>query len=293
MSSSSLTPMGVTAVMLPELDFAQQIELCRALGVTHYVYRPRVIPDEAREQPYGNWGNHKFDLTPQRLLDEGPALRKQLEDAGLVPFGTVPAVTADADDAVLSLHFAGAAAAGAKSVRVGPLAYPHELFDYPAWLAQTIAHYRRAVKLASEHGVKVVIEMHCNAGACSPGLALNIVRDFDPAELGLILDLPNAALEGTVNAYLTVSAVRDWIDHCHVGGARRTLGEYHADGYREAGRQMCALADSDLYIPQWVGLVRQLGRVVPMVIEDYTANMPGELRLRNTAAALSKLLESD
>ena len=35
--------LGVTGVMLPELDFDEQIALCRSLGITRYQYRPRVI----------------------------------------------------------------------------------------------------------------------------------------------------------------------------------------------------------------------------------------------------------
>ena len=230
--------LGVTAVMLHELDFEQQLALCRELGVTHYVYRPRVIGDKARGQPTSDWGNHRFDLTPRRLLEEGPRLRVAVEGAGLVPFATVPRLTADADDQALALHFDGAAAAGAARVRVNPPAYPKEAFDFEAYLAQTIGHYQRAAVLAKTRGVKPVIEMHGGTSACGPGLARWIVREFDPAELGVILDLPNAVKEGYVEPRLAVSAVGPWIDHLHVGGARRTEGRRDERGFRLAGARV-------------------------------------------------------
>ena len=79
--------LGVTAVMLPELDFDEQIALCRAEGVKYYQYRPRVIRPEQRDKPYHSHGRHKFDLTPDRLLTEGAALTARLRSAGLNPGG--------------------------------------------------------------------------------------------------------------------------------------------------------------------------------------------------------------
>src|SRR5690606_2080618 len=107
----------------------EQVSLCRALGVTHYVFRPRIIPDAAKGGPWHSHGNHKFDLTPRRLVDEGPRLREQLESAGMTPFATVPACAADDDDEQVRLHLRGAAAAGCTRVRVSPPSYPSGVFD--------------------------------------------------------------------------------------------------------------------------------------------------------------------
>src|SRR5512133_881123 len=96
--------LGVNAVMLPELDFPEQIELCRRLGVRYYQYRPRHIPSERRTELFSYWGNHAFDLTPQRLLAEGAKLTAQLRAAGLEPWGTAPALNVDAPDDVIRLH---------------------------------------------------------------------------------------------------------------------------------------------------------------------------------------------
>lgn len=292
MTATKLLPLGVTGVMLPELGFEEQLALCRALGLTHYVYRPRTIPESAKGQPFGNWGNQKFDLTPQRLLDEGVYLREKVEAAGLVPFGTVPNLLVDAPEAELRLHFQGAAAAGARCVRVNPPNYPHEVvFDYPKYLGETIERYRAAVALARPHDVKLVIEMHAGNAATSPGLAWNIVRHFEPAHLGVIVDLPNFAREGFVSPSLAVSVLGDWIDHAHFGGCRRVEGVPDERGFRRSDAVFCGITESDLHVPTWARHLASLGREVPLIIEDYTPNMPGAARLTREAAAARRMLE--
>ena len=290
MVEASQLPLGVTGVMLPDIDFEQQVELCRSLNVMHYVYRPRVIPEAKRDQPYHSHGNHCFDLTPQRLLDEGGQLRQALEQAGIVPFATVPATHAGDSEDNLKLHFEGAEAGGAKRVRLTPAPYPGELFDYEKYLEKTIGQYQRAVELARPHGIKLTIEMHANNAAIGPGLAYNIVRHFDPGEVSVIIDLPNFAKEGSVAPILAISTLRDYIDHAHVGGCRTTQGQYDASGFRQAGKMFCPLTESDLSIPAWLEAMGQLGREVPLVVEDFTGNRSGPDRLRDNVEALRRLL---
>jgi len=284
-------PLGVTGVMLPELDFDQQISLCVELGVTHYSLRPRVIPEAQRGQPYSNWGNHCFDLTPQRLLEEGGQIHQRLTEAGLLPFGTVPGANVNDDDETLRMHFEGAAAAGAGRVRVGPPAYPKDhVFDYSRLLDQTVEAYRRVVELAKPEGIKVVIETHANSLATSPGLAWNIVRHFDPAEVSVIFDVANFSREGEVQPMLAVSVLNRWIDHVHIGGAARHHGPYDDRGFRQPASMMSPITECDLNIPAWLDALRKLGRPVPLIVEDYTPNLPGALRLRQSVTALKRLL---
>ncbi|MFA9478634.1 sugar phosphate isomerase/epimerase family protein [Phycisphaerales bacterium AB-hyl4] len=286
-------PLGVTAVMLPELDFDEQVALCKQLNITHYVYRPRVVPDNQKNDAYTNWGNHKFDLTPDKLVEQGAELRKKLQAAGLQGYCTVARLNADETDDMLTVHLRGAAAGGCQSIRIGPPAYPSDkLFDFPAYLEQAIGHYRRCCDLAEPYGLKVVIEMHAGNSAASPGLARHIVESFDPSELGVILDLPNFVREGFVQPTLTVSVLGKWVDHVHLGGNRQVAGEYDELGFRKPGTQMCPLTETGLYVPAWIDAIAQLEREVPLIIEDYTPALPGALRLRNTADAITRLLDS-
>ncbi len=283
-------PLGVTAVMLPELDFDQQIALCRRLGVTHYTFRPRVIRDDQRDQPYSNWGNHKFDLTPQRFANEGAALARQLRDAGLTPFGAVPFATTASRDDEIKRHLEGAAAADVGRVRINPAPYPDGHFDYEAYLAQLIDRYGRIIEWSKPLGLKLVMETHSNTSVSGPGLAYNACRPFDAAHLGVILDLPNFVSEGGVRPHLAVAVLARWIDHVHVGGGRRVSTGYDHLGFRTIGQQSCPIAESDMHIPTWLDALREAGVQVPLIIEDYTRGVPGALRLEIAVTQLQRIL---
>lgn len=278
---------GVTAVMLPELDFQQQLALCGELKLDLYSIRPRVISDKARGEPYSNWGNHAFDLTPQRLLDEADRIVAQIRGAGLEPFGTLPAAsTADAPDAI-QLHLDGAKAAGAGRVRLNPENYPNGPFDFGPWLDTVIGKYREIVPEAEKRGLKLVMETHTRSVAVDCGIAREICRVFDPAVIGVIFDLPNFAREGNLQPNLAVSILEPWIDHVHVGAARRiTQTAYDAAIMRRSAEQFCPLPEGDLNLVEWLNMLKAAGVDAPLIIEDFTPGPSGEDRLRRAAADL-------
>ncbi len=289
-----MIPLGVTAVMLPELDFADQIALCRECGVTHYSIRPRIIADDQQDQPYSSHGNHKFDLTPARLVEEGAAIRAQLASAGMTPFGTLPAADTATGDDELKLHLEGSAAAGAGRVRVAPSPYPRGAFNYEDELNRQIERYHAIVALAKPLGQKIVIETHNRSLATSPGLSLNICRHFDPNDLGVIFDIANYQIEGAYQPNLAVAVIRDWIDHVHIGGATWQAGgpgDRDEHGFMRQSHVGCDMTESVLYLPDWVAALRDAQVNVPLVIEDFSNRQAGGERLRNGAESLQQLVQ--
>ncbi|MEM7576360.1 MAG: hypothetical protein AAF328_02695 [Planctomycetota bacterium] len=288
-------PLGVTAVMLPELDFAMQLELCRTLGVTHYVLRPRVIAEVQRDRPFSNWGNHAFDLTPQRLFDEGEGIATQMEQAGLIPFGTVPSLNLESSDEDIDLACRGALRVGSSRVRLSPATVPGDvLYDWPKKLDRLRGRFRDALAIADaaasaypEAGpIKFTSEVHTGQPTPTAGLTRQVLESFDPERVGAIFDLPNLAREGLTSPAVSISALGPYIDHCHVGGARRTPNEPDAKGFTGSRTTFTSLRDSDLHIPTWLRLIAEhadtLGREIPLVCEDYTPGMAGADRLRRT-----------
>ena len=285
--------LGVTAVMLPDLDFGEQAALCAELGIRHYQYRPRGIPESQRGAPWGNWGNHKFDLTPERFLAEGAELTRRLRDAGLEPWGTVPQLSADSPDDELKMHFEAAARAEAKCVRVAPSPYPREPFDYGELLGRQVERYGHILDtLSGPLGIKVIIETHCGCLATSPALALNLCKPFPSGRIGAIFDMANFSREGEINPALAVSVLGDYIDCVHIGGGRRLIKDVDALGAKVVAHQMCSLAEGDLYAPAWLKALAATGLEPPLIIEDFTPNVTGADRLRSSAAFLHKALAS-
>lgn len=284
--------MGVTAVMLPELEFEEQVQLCVDLGVHYYQYRPRVIPESEGDAPWGNWGNHKFDLTPKRFLAEGADLTRALREAGMEPWGTVPALSVDAPDDELRMAFEAAAKAEAHSVRVAPPGYPGEPFDYLAMLGRVTESFARVIdELSAPLGIRVIIETHSHSFATSPALALNICREFPPSKIGVIFDMANFSREGEVAPTLAVSVLKDYIDCVHIGASRRIVSDIDEYGSRKVAHQMCTLSEGDLYVPDWIRAIAAAGIDPPLIIEDYTPNMPGAVRLAQSAQYLARVLD--
>lgn len=284
--------LGVTGVMLPTLDFDAQLGLCSALGIRYYQYRPRVIPDDKRSEPYSCWGNHKFDLTPERWVREGAQLTARLRDAGIEPWGAAPVCLVDMDDDTLKLLVEGAVVSEAGAIRCMPPSYPQQAFDYADYLDRTLSRYRQVVDtICGPAKVKLLIETHAGSSASGPGLAYNILSHFESSEVGAIFDLPNFAKEGFVAPALAVSVLAPWIDCLHVGGARRVDQQTTALGRRTV-HQFCAMEESDLYLPDWFAQLADHGIDVPMIIEDYDHALPGDQALRRTVDYLKRMFAS-
>jgi sugar phosphate isomerase/epimerase len=288
--------LGVTAVMLPELDFDEQISLLQKLKVKYYQYRPRIIPESERGKPFGNpWGNHKFDLTPQRFVKEGAQLTRKLRDAGLEPWGTVSACgTANPDDE-LKLHLDGAAAAGVKSLRFTAPPQPggDKVFDYEDYLKRSEDRIGEIIaKHSAPRGLRLIIETHCGSMATSPGVAYNLCKPHSPKHIGVIFDIANFAYEGELRPTLAVSVLRDYIDCCHVGGSRRAEAGVDEFGCRKLKSSFCPLEQSDLHIPSWIKALHEAKISPPLIIEDFESGMSGSARLGRSAQLLHRILQS-
>ncbi len=290
--STTEPPLGVTAVMLPELEFDDQLALCQRLQLTHYSWRPRIVPDNQRDQDYSPWGRHAFDLTPDRLAREGETLRRRLASAGLISFGTLPAATSDQADDALKLHFEGAAAVGAGRVRVAPEAYPIDVpMDYESTLSRMVDRYGQIIDLAQPYGLKIVLETHTGSLVASPALARNLCQPFSADRIGVIFDINNYMIEGGLLPTLAVGVIRRYIDHCHVGGARLT-DETPRDpwGFRRTVHAMCPLTEADQNIPDWIAALRTADVSVPLIIENFTPDTTGAARLEASVAQLRPVL---
>ncbi len=280
---------GVTAVMLPELNFGEQIDLCHELGIMFYQYRPRVIDPGRRDEAPSNWGVHRFDLTPERLAAEGARLTQQLRDAGLHPAGTAPVCPIELPDEQIAVHVKGAAAAEAGCVRIG-LSTPPGIFDYSEHLQRVKRRLGEIIEhISGPAGVKLVFETHANSFGSSPSLALNICQPFSPAQIGVIFDLSNFAREGELKPNLAVSILRNYIDHVHIGGSRRVEAERDALGFRQIKYIFCAMRDSDIHLPTWLHAMNDANLDVPLIIEDFDPTLSGPDRLRRSIAELKMM----
>jgi sugar phosphate isomerase/epimerase len=262
--------LGVTAVMLPEIDFDAQIELCVSLGIRCY----------------------QFSLPPERLVAEGKKLSLRLTRAGLVPWGTLPGVRVDdADDAIV-LHLRGAAEAGAGRMLLDPPLLPPAPFDCRAALERAASRYEEVARtLARPLGIRLLVETRTGTIASSPGLAWALVGRLDPRDIGVIVDLASFAREGELAPDLAVSVLKDAIDCVHVGGSRRVVAGSDERGCKRLESQFCSMEESDLHIPSWIAAIRAAGIAPPLIVQDFSPGMSGADKLRRGARLLHSILK--
>ena len=63
---------SATTVMMPGCDLEETAALLSRLGYDGVEWRVRRIPDEQKGKPFGFWGNHKNDLSPDNIVDLAP-----------------------------------------------------------------------------------------------------------------------------------------------------------------------------------------------------------------------------
>lgn len=73
-----------------------------------------------------------------------------------------------------------------------------------------------AVSEASERGIRTVIELHHKTIVPSVGLAMPLLRPFDPSDLGVIYDVGNMVYEGYEDERIGIELLGDYLHHVHL-----------------------------------------------------------------------------
>lgn len=161
-----------------------------------------------------------YPVNPENISKALPETARQFADNGL----SIPLVTAPGDFNTPNIDYAEKyyAALGAAGVAHVKLGYWHWSTDTHYWtlLDQIRGWMEGFAALSEKHGVKTVVHNHSGK---SMGLhscaAMNVVRGFDPAHLGVFADTGHLSVCGEpiamaldiVRDYLSVLAFKDLI----------------------------------------------------------------------------------
>jgi sugar phosphate isomerase/epimerase len=105
-------------------------------------------------------------------------------------------------------------------------------------------------EIVADSGVKALIEVHFGTIAPSPCLALELVRPFDPAAIGVIFDPANLWLEGRLETSFALDLLGPYIDLVHV---KNVLWER-----TEGGRWRWRMADLEEGMCDWPATIAAL-----------------------------------
>jgi sugar phosphate isomerase/epimerase len=160
-----------------------------------------------------------YPVHPDNAKKALPEASRQFADAGLaIPLITTPGDCVDAGLPYVPPLFEACAEAGVKFVKLG---YWH-MGEDGYW--SSIDRYRKCLeefaKLAEQTGVKPVIHNHSGSSmGLNSSSVMNLVRDFDPAHVGVYADVGHLSIVGEpypmaldiVKEYLSVIAFKDLV----------------------------------------------------------------------------------
>lgn len=279
---------SVFTTILPELDLDETIETLREHGYDGVEWRCRRIPEGRENEPYSFWGNHKNDLTPERLRSEGSEIGRKCREAGLEPFSVASYVSCYEHDEI-RLVAEGAAAVGAGCFRVGPPRYDGSI-EYGTLLEQAIENYSEVVKIARSFGLAAAIETHMGNICCSASATSRIVSQFSPEEIKVVYDPGNMVKEGFEPYQMGLEILGPYLSHVHVKNYRWTPGERRPDGSLEWVSGNCPLLDGIVDWREVLRALRKIGFNGFLSMEDFS-DTPWRKKLQDNKAFLRKLEE--
>lgn len=236
--------LSATTVMMPEHDLRETVALLAELGFDGAEWRCRHIPEGQQDKAYSPWGNVKNDFSPDNLATRGEELVALSREFNLPVVCLATAMSATQLDEVAKVA-EGCAKWGLPMFRLGaPRGYnPEE--NYRDLIADTIRVLGPALDITRQNGVRAILEIHRNTVMCSASQAWNIVREFDPADVGVIFDIANMSLgQGHEPTKMGLDLLGDYVAHVHAGGGQPVPADRNEQGQLQYRWDTVDLADS-------------------------------------------------
>jgi sugar phosphate isomerase/epimerase len=282
---------SVTTVSLPEMDLLEQVRFLSRLGYDGIEFRVRRNPEDAKAAASPSpWGFHRNDLSPDNLVKRASEVKRVLADHGLALAGLGSYVKCtDLEEFKKVLE--GAVAVGAPLMRVAAAA-PFSKLDsdnYAAIYGETVAGYARCLELSRGSGVKLVLETHGGTIHTSASLALRILSNFSPLDVGVIFDPNNMVSDGFETTGVVIQMLDDYIAHCHIAGHRPVAGEPDANGTVQWKWECCSIAEGLYNFPEMLRWLKNIRYQKFITVEDFRSNLSNEFKYQEAIDYLKKI----
>jgi len=198
--------LGVYSIVLPDYHRDEAAAKVAEIGYTGIEwtvgYQDRVF-DSGQE-----WHVSLTDLE-----EDAPRAKEVADRYGL----EIPSLGTSADTADLQKIerlMKAAQVMGAPMLRIGSAGYDGSM-HYDELRHKVVEDYRIIERMAADHGVKALIELHSRTICPSASAALRIVEHFSPQHVGVIFDPGNMVLEGMENWRMGVQMLGPYLAHVH------------------------------------------------------------------------------
>ena len=276
---------AVFTVSLPEWTPEEAARNLAELGYDGVEWR--IADDPPRATP-GFWQGNRCTFPLSTFVEDAPRIRALTEAAGLA----IPAIASyvqAADVENVERVFRGTAALGTQMVRIQVPRYDGQAGYVQLW-EQSRRDYQEVARLAHDHGVKALVEIHHETIVPSASATRRFLDGFDPESVGVIYDPGNMVWEGHEQYRLGVETLGPYLAHVH---AKNT-------GWRQSGRRAdCSLAWQAEWAPLDEGIVdlcelfaalRAIGYGGWISVEDFTTEPPLSERVRKNLRYLRRSL---
>lgn len=156
-----------------------------------------------------------------------------------------------------------------------------------AQVAAAQAAWRELAAIADAYGVRFVLELHDHTITTGASGALRLLDGLDPARVGVILDIANAASEGNEPLALAVDLLGPYLAHVHV----KDLAFRPGAAWNGLESGCVELGQGTIRWPLCLRILREAGYNGWLAIENFTGMERGPERIVADAAWLRATIE--
>jgi len=209
--------LSIFTVIMPEFTIEETARELGKIGYDGVEWRVNTIPRESPKEGVSYWGYNRSTIDPDEMESKAKWVREVSEKERLEISCLATYMRVDEAEKVAKVMGA-ASVMGCPRVRVNVPRYDGTI-NYNALYKETVENLKKIEKLAREHGVKAVIEMHMGNIMPSAGLAYRIVSNFKPEHVGVIYDPGNMMYEGFESWQMGLELLGPYVAHVHVKNA--------------------------------------------------------------------------
>ena len=198
--------LGVYSIVLPDYHREEAAAKVAEIGYTGIEwtvgYEDRVF-DSGEE----------WHVSLTNLEEDAPRAREVAEKHGL-EIASLGTGSDTGDFEKIERLMKAAQVMGAPMLRIGSSGYDGST-HYDELRAKVVEDYRTIERMAADHGVKALIELHSRTICPSASAGLRIVEHFSSPHVGVIFDPGNMVLEGMENWRMGIEMLGPYLAHVH------------------------------------------------------------------------------
>lgn len=280
---------SVFTVGTPDLTLSEAVKQLKHHGYDGVEWRvsdrPQAKPDPmpVREMWYWRYNQCTLELSD---LDNEVRLAKSLSDEAGLEISALSTYLNPEHTAEISRLLQAARSINCPRIRLMAPSYRGET-DYNQLFATTRRHLETVEKLAAQHGVKVVLEMHHDNIIPSASAVHRLISGFDSRHIGVIYDSGNMVHEGYERYTLGLTLLGDYVDHVHLKDARPVQNED-----KSWTVEWCPLGDGMVDFPALLAALKAMGYAGYLSFEDFSNEHSTEEKLAHNIAYIKAILEA-